>query len=170
MSVVAQIPINPNGVRVRYPVKRFSAPFVGGQYDFNQPGNTDQLLYTLAPESVYLMERINFAANVSEADWLGSMASEADFPGFVVNLKSDQSASLWPEKVRCVNYKSNAEQLVFFRTTQKADQLLITFDGIVNQVPGMVGVDPLLAQVNFTMYEITNQPWIREFIDKQALH
>ena len=72
MSLIAQIPINPHGSRVRYPVKRFSAPFVAGAYDFDQVGNTDLLLYSLSPSSVYCMERINFFANVSERGRIGS--------------------------------------------------------------------------------------------------
>lgn len=164
MAVIAEIPINPNGCRVRYPVKRFSAPFGAGIYDFDQAANTNVLLYDLSPHSVYLMERINFFANISEADWLGGMGAQDTFPAFVVNLKYSKAASLWPEPVRCVNYIDNEEQLVFFRTTRDDDQLLITFNGQVTQVAGSVGVDPLLAQVNFTMYEITDQHWIEKFI------
>lgn len=164
MSLVAQIPINPNGSRVRYPVKRFSAPFGAGTYNFAQVGNTDVLLYKLSASSVYCMERINFYANVSEADWLEGMGAEATFPAFTVRFQHSPDVSIWPEPVRCVNYIDNEEQLVFFRTTRQDDNLLITFTGLVNQVAGMVGTDPLLAQVNFTMYEITDQPWIEKFI------
>lgn len=167
MSIIAKIPINPNGSRVRYPVKRFSAPFVAGGYDFGGAGtlNAGLLLYDLSPSSVYIMERINFFANVAESDWLGGMGAEATFPNFVCTMKYEKSASIWPEPIRCVNYIDNEEQVVFFRTSRKDEQLLITFSGVVTQTPGMVGVDPLLCQVNFTMYEITDQAWCTAFIE-----
>ena len=87
------------------------------------------------------------------------------FPAFTkCGSKIRRGIRFWPEPVRCVNYIDNEEQLVFFRTGRVADDLLITFNGIVNQVAGMVGIDPLLAQVNFTMYEITDSQWIEKFI------
>jgi len=165
MSIIERIPVNPNAVRVRYPVKRFSAPFAAGQYDFAQAGNTNQLLLTLQANSVYLIERINFFAEADEADWLRSMDTEANFPAFRVHYLNDDANSLYPEPVRCVNYIDNAEQLVFFWTTREDESLLISFSGIVNQVAGMVGVDPLLAEVNFTLYQITDQPWNKRFIN-----
>lgn len=166
MSIIAQLPINPNGSRVRYPVKRFSAPFVGGFYDFGAAGNTntDLLLIKLSPSSVYVMERINFFANVKDSDWLEGMDTEATFPNFVCSFKFNKSTSVWPEPVRCVNYIDNEEQVVFFRTSRRDEQLLITFSGRVKQTAGMVGINPLLAQVNFTIYEVTDSEWVKKFI------
>lgn len=165
MSIIARIPINPNGVRVRYPVARFIAPFGGGQYDFNQPFNTNQLLIPLENNSIYLIERINFYANVSEVAWLESAGAELPF--FRLRFQNNPSNSIFPEPVRCGNYIANGEQLVFFRNTRKDDDLLITFGGIINQVAATVGVDPILAQVNFTIYQIINEKWAKQFIDPE---
>lgn len=165
MAIIEKIPVNPNAVRVRYPVVRFSAPFAAGQYDFAQPGNTDQVLLRLQANSVYLIERINFFAQVAESDWLLSMDTAANFPAFRLHYQNDDSNSLYPEPVRCVNYIDNAEQLVFFWTTRENESLLISFTGIVNQVAGMVGIDPLLAEVNFTLYQVTDEQWNRKFIN-----
>lgn len=165
MAIIEKIPVNPNAVRVRYPVKRFSAPFAAGQYDFNQPGNQNQLLLPMQANSVYLIERISFFAQAAESDWLLSMDTEANFPAFRLHYQFDDAHSLYPEPVRCVNYVDNAEQLVFFFSTRENENLLISFSGIVNQVPGMVGTDPLLAEVNFTLYQITDEAWNRRFIN-----
>lgn len=165
MAIIERIPVNPQAVRVRYPVIRFSAPFAAGQYDFAQPGNTDQVLLPLEANSVYLIERINFFAQVAEADWLLSMDTAANFPAFKLHYQNDDANSLYPEPVRCVNYIDNAEQLVFFWTTREDENLLISFSGIVNQVAGMVGIDPLLAEVNFTLYQVTDQKWNLNFIN-----
>src|SRR5690606_25361603 len=109
MAIIERIPVNPQAVRVRYPVVRFSAPFAAGQYDFAQPGNTDQVLLPLESNSVYLIERINFFAQVAEADWLLSMDTAQNFPAFRLHYQNDDANSLYPEPVRCVNYIDNAE-------------------------------------------------------------
>lgn len=165
MAIIERIPVNPNAVRVRYPVKRFSAPLVAGQYDFGIAANTDVNLFRLQANSVYLIERINFFAQAAEADWLESMDTEANFPRFTLHYEFDNANSQFPEPVRCVNYIDNAEQLVFFRNTREQENLLISFAGVVNQVAGMVGLDPLLAEVNFTIYQVTDEAWIRKFIN-----
>lgn len=165
MAIIERIPVNPNGVRVRYPVKRFSAPFAAGQYDFNQAGNQDIPILPLANNSIYLIERINFFAGIAEATWLESMDTEANFPFFKLHLLKSPATSIFPEPIRCVNYIDNAEQLVFFRSLQKDDTLLITFGGIINQVAASVGIDPMLAEVNFTLYQVINEEWAKKFID-----
>lgn len=169
MSIIERIPTNPSGSRVRYPVKRFSAPFAAGQYDFNQAGNTDLVLTRMQANSIYCIERINFFAQAAEADWLESMDTEVNFPSFRLHFLNDDSNSIYPEPVRCVNYLDNAEQLIFFWSTREREDLLITFAGIVNQVAGMVGFDPLLAEVNFTMYQITDEAWNKAFVKAQNI-
>lgn len=165
MSIIERIPVNPNSTRVRYPVIRFSAPLLLGQYNFGIAANTDQLLFRMQANSVYLIERFSFFAQAAEADWLESMDTAANFPAYRVHYRFDEANSLFPDPIRCVNYVDNAEQLVFFRSTREDEELLISFFGVVNQVAGMVGLDPLLAEVNFTIYQITDEAWIRRFIN-----
>jgi len=169
MALIERIPTNPNGSRVRYPVKRFSAPLALGQYDFGQAGNTDQVLLEMQANSVYCIERINFFAQVAEGVWLESMDTEANFPFFRLHYQNDDANSIYPEPVRCVNYIDNAEQLIFFWSTRERENLLITFDGIVNLVAGMVGLDPLLCEVNFTLYQITDAAWNKAFVEARGV-
>lgn len=172
MSLIERIPGSPAMQRVRYPVKRFSAPFLAGQYSFNQAANQNVLLMPLKANSVYLIERISFFAGAganAEGNWLEGMPAEVDFPFFRLHYRNDDANSLYPEPVRCVNFVDGLEQLLFFWSTREEEDLLITFGGIVNQVAGMVGIDPLLAEVNFTMYQITDSGWNRAFIEAQGV-
>lgn len=164
MSIIERIPGNPNGARVRYPVNRFSAPFAAGQYNFAQPGNTDQLVMNLQANSVYLIEKVFFFGAAAESDWLTGMDTVANFPRFTLRYRNDAAQSIYPEPVRTVKYLNGVEQLVFFWSTREKEDLLITFTGIVNQVAGLVGVDPLLCEVDFVIYQITDERWNREFI------
>jgi hypothetical protein len=150
-------------------VIRFSAPLLLGQYNFGIAANTDIQLLKMQSNSVYLIERVSFFGQADEADWLESMDTAANFPAYRLHYQNDDSNSLFPEPIQCVNYVDNAEQLVFFRSTRDNENLLISFSGIVNQVAGMVGLDPLLCQVNFTLYQVTDEPWIKKFINPEGL-
>lgn len=163
MPIILQIPLTVNASRPRFPVLRFSAPFAGGQYSFNQPGNTNITLMNLQSNSLYLLAAYSFFANVAEADWLGSMDTAANFPAFQLKFKNETAPSIYPDPLRCVNYVDNADQLVYFNSGRSGDVLQITFSGIVNQVAGMVGVDPLLAEVNLNIYQITDQEFIKKY-------
>ena len=163
MPVILKIPLTVNASRPRFPVLRFSAPFAGGQYSFNQPGNTNVTLMRLKPNSLYLLAAYSFFANVGEADWLASMDTQANFPAFQLNFKNGSTPSIYPDPLRCVNYVDNADQLIYFDSGRSDDILQISFSGIVNQVAGMVGIDPLLAEVNLNIYQIMDQEFIKEY-------
>ena len=181
MAINDYLPTNPAHLRVRYPVKRFQAAFDGftGLYDFSAPAvaafNTDQTLLKLEIGSIYLIERISFFAGAgtpdAESNWLTAMQSEANFPFFRLHFRNSVSTSIYPEPVRCVNFIDGLEQLVFFWTTAQGnsqtspEELRISFGGLVGQVAGMVGIDPLLAEVNFTIYQVTDPAWVKDFIE-----
>lgn len=149
--------------RVRYPVKRFSAPLLAGQYNFGIAGNADQQFLAMQEDSVYVISSLNFFAQASESDWLLSMDTEANFPKFNLRTQSSNIAGVYAEPVRCVNYRRDTEQLLFVYSEKKDENLLISFSGIVNQVPGMVGTDPLLAEVNMTIYQVFDVPWVTNY-------
>lgn len=163
MSIISKIP---DDSRVRYPVARFRSDDLNGlgQYDWETAGNTNVLLLeALVPTSVYLLERIAFFANVSEAAWLESMLTPADFPRVSVRLDGVSGHSIFGDPFRCVNYVDNNEQLIYFKGLQTRANLVATMYGAVGQVPDMVGKLNLLGQINFTVYEIVNREWIKTF-------
>jgi hypothetical protein len=163
MSIISRIPDNS---RVRYPVARFESDVLNGagQYVWENAGNTlVNLMEEMAPSHVYLIERVSFFANVSESDWLESMLTPADFPRVALQFNRIGGASIYAEPFRCVNFVDNNEQLIYFRALQPADILAATMFGTVEQTPGMVGKATLLAQINFTVYEITDKKWITLF-------
>lgn len=168
MSIIERIPLNENASRVRFPVLRFSAPFAAGQYDFGQAANQNVKMMALQPNSLYLLTAVSFSANVKESDWLESMDTQANFPNFRLHKEFDSSSSIYPEPIQCVDYMDGAEQLVYFRTLREADNLLISFNGIINQVAGMVGVTPVLAQVNFGMYQITDMRFVEKYLNPEG--
>ena len=162
MSILAKIP---RDSRVRYPVQRFQAAFALGVYDFSiVAGNQNQVLINpMQQNTVYLIERINFYASVPEGAWLEAQPALANFPSFRLSFLNSPSDSIYPEPIRCVNYVDNSEQLIWYYSTREAEQLLISFGGQVNQPASMVGIPTVFSQVNFTMYQIQNQDWVKAF-------
>lgn len=163
MSIISKIPDNS---RVRYPVVRFVSDNLDGlgQYNWENAGNTLATLMTeMSAQNVYLVERVSFYANVAESDWLESMIAPANFPRVAVQFNRIGGASIYAEPFRCVNYVDNNEQLLYFQPLQNGDILAATMFGQVQQTAGMVGKLNLLAQINFTVYEITDRSWITLF-------
>jgi len=156
MSVVVVIP---PGARVRKPQKRFYANFFIGDYDFNQTWNTDQLVMTLDINSVYLIERRAFSANMTEGVWLGGLKTEDEFPKYILQKKYKKGQSIYAEPTRCLNYEDNSEEVSYFKTDQKDDELLISFIGVQKQTAAMNFVNPLITQVSFTIYQINQADW-----------
>lgn len=163
MSIISKIPDNS---RVRYPVVRFVSDNLNGlgQYNWSVAANLNvQLIADLQPQHVYLFERVSFFANVEEGAWLESMLTPADFPRVALSYLKNVGSSIYGEPFRCVNYVDNNEQLLYTQAKQKGDVLTASMFGLVQQSPGMVGKLNLLAQINFTVYEITDKNWISLF-------
>lgn len=163
MAIISRIPDNS---RVRYPVACFVSTDLDGlgQYAWENAANTNVFLMdNVIPTSVYLVERVSFFANVKESDWLESMLTPADFPRVSIRVDKEGGKSIYGDPFRCVNYVDNSEQLLYFRGLQKDSRLVASMYGKVKQTVAMVGDLNLLAQINFTVYEIVDQKWIAAF-------
>ncbi len=163
MSVVIKIPDNS---RVRYPVVEFDSAALSGmaEYDFGVAANLDKLLMdNVNAGSLYLISTISFFASAVEGDWLKSMKSAADFPRVTVRTSGVGGRSIFADPFRCVNYVDNCDQVIWILPPQKDVQILASMYGLINQVPGMVGSLSIRAQINFTVYEITDSQWIKTF-------
>ncbi len=163
MSIITKLP---DDARVRFPVVRFVSSDLdaGSDYKFENAGNKDVLLMdNLNAGSLYLVERVNFFAGVSETDWLKSAKTANDYPRVAVRFSGLGGASIFGDPFRCVNYVDNSELLIWLRPTQKGSKLLASMFGTIHQVGGMVGELNIDAQINFTIYEINNARWIETF-------
>lgn len=163
MSIINRIPDNS---RVRYPVARFVSTALDGfgRYAWENAGNSQVPLMTdMTASNVYLVERVSFYANVAENSWLESMILVNDFPRISLQFPRIGGSSIYAEPFRAVNYVDNNEQLLYFRPLQKGDTLAASMFGTVQQSAGMIGLLTLIAQINFTVYEITDKAWIQTF-------
>ena len=159
MSIPQKIP---KLSRIEFPAAIFTAPLVAGQYDFGSvAANISANFMNLRKGLIYFIERINFSCITPEGVWLESIdPTLADVPRVIFDRLQAPGHSQYAGPIRCVNYYDNAEQNRFFEATAENDVLRISFLGIVTQVAGMVGVDPLQCQFSATVYEIFDQSFV----------
>lgn len=163
MSVIVKIP---ESSRVRKPQVRFSAPFAGGFYDYNIAANENQSFtpqLKLDKESIYMIDRRSFAANLAEGVWLEGQLTITDFPRFILTKKKKPNISIYPEPERCQNYKYDAEETTWIETADKNDELLITFLGKIKQTASMNLAANIIIPISFTIYQISEPAWIDWF-------
>lgn len=137
---------------------RFSAQFnnpTAGEYDFGIAANTDQVVIAnLNPNFVYLIDRVSFSASIPEGVYLESVTTTATPSARLRFLNT--SYGIYPRPLPGVNYKDNLEWRFFFWTEKANDQLLVTFDGSLQQVAATVGIPWIYANLSFVIYEENN--------------
>lgn len=148
----------------RYPIKRFSAPMILGQYDFGISANTDQVMLELQSDVVYAITNMSFFAQGGQDSWLTAMDTEVNFPAFTLRV-SNSNAPIYSQPLRCVDFLDSVETSVYFKTDRVPANLLISFRGIINSLPAYVaaGLDPLAAVVDLSIMEISNKEWVTAY-------
>jgi len=129
----------------------FNAPTIG-VYDFGVAGNTDQLVLNLNPNYFYMIDQLSLSATVDEGVYLRSLNVN---PFARLRLRS-QPTFLYPFPIPAINYKDGINFNYFFNTMQSNDALLMTLDGVLNQVAETVGVPTISILISFVIYIETN--------------
>lgn len=145
----------------------WNAPTVG-KYDFtNVAANQNQTVYTLTGSSIYIIERACFGTTLSEANFQESIDSTIGLPSLIFKtLKTGQQ--IFPRPLPFVNYLDNLELLLFIPSDQKDDQIVVSFEAVLDQIPDTVGIDTIRAFVQLNIYEVDNTAWVRRFYHDQG--
>lgn len=138
----------------------FNVPALG-QYSFNVPANTGQIVFPITKTSVFFIERYSFSCNIPEGAYLENIIA-ANVPVFRLRRQAD-GLVIYKKPLPCVNYIDNAEAIVFFNSDNEFDNLIADFTGILNQSAALVGVPVVTAQVTLNLYEIVESEWIRKY-------
>jgi len=123
-----------------------------GVYDFGIAGNTDQLVLNLNPRYYYLIDAVSLSATIDEGVYLESLNINP-----TIRLRfSSKPNFIYPFPLPAINYKDGLNWNFFFNTKQANDRLLISLDGILNQVPATVGIATIKILVSFVLYQEEN--------------
>ncbi len=137
----------------------FSATFnaiTPGRYDFsNDPTNTDRFVMEFQPSTVYLIERMSVGGNVSEADFLSSIADIATF-GYprITFRRSAGRESMYQSPIAIANFFDGLESGIFVHSDRRGEMLNMSFQGSFTQTPAMVGLLDLRLQISLNIYAI----------------
>lgn len=165
MSVSFQIPTESKFIPTSTSFSgNFGVP-TPGVYDFSSnTANQNVSVLTLETNSVYLIDRINVGANISEEQYLGSINT---FP-FLYMRKKAKNRNLYKFPIPIGNLLDNGEMTNFFYTDNKSDELIMTFGGVLNQLASMVGIATVTIQISLNIYQIDSAFFVGAFRDRTA--
>lgn len=133
---------------------RFSAAFntpTVGVYDFtNTAANSSVKVIDLLPSTIYFIDRISVGGNITEAQFLEAINQFC----FLFVKKKLNNRNLYQTSIPIMNYIDSGELSNFFWTDKRNDELQITFQGVLNQLPSMIGISPVSIQVSFNIWAI----------------
>jgi len=165
MSVTFQIPTEAKFIPTS---TKFDGVFgvpTPGVYDFtSNAANQNVSVLTLEANTVYMIDRINVGANISEEQFLGSINS---FPVLYMK-KKQKNKNLYKFPVPIGNLIDNGEMTNFFYTDNRDDELIMTFEGILNQLASMVGIATVTIQISLNIYMIDSAWFVGSFRDRTA--
>jgi len=159
MSIPITLPV---GAKVRVTENRFTSTFnvpTVNRYDFGTAVNVDVPILRMDPNTVYILERLNFSMNIPEGIFQDSIDEVTKLR---VRKKSTRQL-VWQNPTPFINYVKNLELYNFVETDQEDDFLIGTFVGKLIQVPETVGKIIITAFVQFNIYEIDSTEWNNYF-------
>lgn len=146
----------------------FSAPFnvtIPGKYDFTGTvANQNVSVLTFQPNTVYLIERMSAGGNITEGQFLESIST---FPSLYVK-KQLGNRVVYEKPIPIANYFDGQEAAAYVISDKGGDQLLLTFEGVLNQLPSMIGIATVYIQISLNVFAIDSNFWNNSFRDRQA--
>lgn len=150
----------------------FGNPTIG-KYDFtNYAEGGDRfnvavpLGLAMNPKYLYFFHQLNFSLSIDEGTFLTAIAA-ATVPTLSVK-DSTTNKILFGSPFRLFRYfEGNAIDSFHYNLNSKGI-FIADFQCLLNQVADLVGIDTVLAQVSFSIYEITDIAYINEFLKKNG--
>lgn len=135
-----------------------------GQYSFTGvAANVRQLALNMQRQYVYLIDRVSFSASIDEGVYLSAAQPTPNNPQFRFFFRNT-SYNIYPFALPAINYKDNLEWCFWFRSPKGADSLQVSLNGILNQVPAIVGTATITVQLSLVIYQEMNAETIREML------
>lgn len=144
-----------------------------GKYDFtNYKVGGDRvnvavpLGLAMVPKYLYFFNKINFSLSIDEGTFLTAIEA-----GTVPTLSvKDFSTNkiIFGSPFRLFRYFDGNDIDSFHYNINSTGNFIGDFQCLLNQVPDLVGVQNIIAQVSFSVYEIINIKYINDFMEKNG--
>lgn len=151
----------------------FSAAFNGnpanpGKYDFNLnavgPINQNVVVDEMQPNTIYLIERMSAGGNITESQFLEAI----DVFCFVDIKKSLGKQRCHPKPIPIANYFDGQETATWIYSDKGGERLTLSFQGVLNQLPSMVGIATVKVQISLNLYAIESAYFVGAFRNVQG--
>lgn len=134
-----------------------------GRYDFtNVLGNQNQLVLSMTGSSIYIIERVCFSTSLDEGKFQESIDSAISVPQLLFRTQKTER-QIYDRPLPFINYVDNLELLLYVPGNQSRDEIIVTFQCVLNQIPATVSTVTIKAFLQLNIYEVQNTDWIRRF-------
>ncbi len=136
-----------------------------GRFDFtNEPTAQNQVVMQLNPNSVYLLEGVEFSMQTGEIDMHKSRDPAEPSPRLrLTTLREGQE--LFTGGLPVTNYLDDFEIVLFMSSAQEGDQLRCSYEASFLQRGDLVGQNNLSAFLNLIVYEVNSSQWTGKYFD-----
>ncbi len=133
------------------------------------------------PNSLYLFDTMDFACDVDQADYQSAIASQMTFSMYV---QSDAGSPALREPIPLVKYYNTIPYILNILGTEllgeayqnssgispaqgfSFNRLLGDINGVLTQTPTLIGKASITATLVFSVQEITDKNFIKDFVDR----
>ncbi|NIV10542.1 MAG: hypothetical protein GWN62_04365 [Aliifodinibius sp.] len=136
-----------------------------GRYNFTlDPTAQNQTILEMNPNSVYILEGVEFSMDTGEIDMHQSKDPAQPSPKLrLTTLRENKE--IYPGGIKLSNYLDDFEIILFTSSSQKGDLLRGSFEGVYRQRGNLVGQLQLTAFINLIIYEINSTMWNGRYFD-----
>lgn len=165
MSLYQKIPADSIPIQTE---SRFTATFNNptlGQYDFNVAANRNVLIHPTNRDSIYLLDKQSFSLDIPE----GVFKSAIDTPPMLSFRDSKTNSQILQLPIPYINYFDNLDFSKYYQAIQDGANIVGTMTGVLDQPVELDGIVTITALVQFVIYEIRDQNWIRNYLDPKTV-
>lgn len=163
MSIVYKIPTQSRFIPTSTIFQAVFNAITPATYDFgNTPTNQDVNVLQLQPGTVYLIERISTGGNITESQYLESINI---FPQLTIK-RSISRETVYNKSIPIVNYYDGMEAACFVISDKSNDFLTLSFSGLLNQLPSMVGIAIAKMQISLSIFAVESAYFVGSFRDQ----
>ena len=128
----------------------FNIPTIG-KYDFN--GQAQTFVYKLVANTLYFIDSISIAGNISAEDFLSSIDT---IPLFTLRKSLDNEA-IFDRPIQIHSFATDRQIVHFFKTGQNNCDLIATITGKLNQTANFLGLASVSLSVNLSIHAIEDK-------------
>lgn len=142
----------------------FTANFTG-VYDFSLvAGNSRQTVFNFEQNTIYFLDNFSVAGNITSEDFLSSIST---VPVLTLSKTSDRPGStIYTRSFPISQFFQAKECTCFVESNKGNDALVVSLDGILSQVPNLVGVDPVKLTVSFSVFAMDEKEYNQSYRDR----